>query len=542
MVMKREHVLLLAVLFLLCANGTAIAGTQDDAVIALHVRDLPAKAQLCTPDTLGFGTSPTVPCDQYVVEETPGNSNLIYVVVANAGSADGVAGLSLGIDYPTGVGTGITVVSWSLCADIEIPNSGWPAPGGGNVIAWNPVLNCQDTEVGNFGVHAVVGGFYTYAYDASVFKITRNENLQSGPEFKVADCAGSESNLVYPGGAGRVGIDAVPDPVHGGYRPCFPGLGRPVIKSVHDVVGDQGRQVRVQFDAAVNDVPEAFPGVTSYTLFRHVPDALIPATANPLSLPPGTWDMVGSVPAGGDPSYSVVVPTLCDSTILEGQCLSTFVVRAQTTVLGRVFDSAPDTGYSVDNLAPASPFNLLFAAPGVLSWDEAEEEDFAWYTVYGSASATFDGSAVAIYTTTETAQNLKDDWKLGGVPPYEYYHVTASDYSGNEGPASTALNTVGVGGPGLPQVFAMRQNRPNPFEAATLIQLDLPSADKVRLEIFDVRGRRVKTLVDGVLDAGEHPLTWSGHDDSGRIVPPGVYFYRVHAGAFRETRKAIRVR
>ena len=89
----------------------------------------------------------------------------------------------------------------------------------------------------------------------------------------------------------------------------------------------------------------------------------------------------------------------------------------------------------------------------------------------------------------------------------------------------------------LPSRFALHQNRPNPFRGTTLIAFDLPSGCPVTLEVFDLLGRRVATLADASFPAGRHTAEWDLRDLTGARVRPGVYAYRLSAGAFRERRK-----
>jgi flagellar hook assembly protein FlgD len=80
--------------------------------------------------------------------------------------------------------------------------------------------------------------------------------------------------------------------------------------------------------------------------------------------------------------------------------------------------------------------------------------------------------------------------------------------------------------------FSLSQNQPNPVSAKTgaRIAFTLPSAFRAQLTVYDVAGRRLRTLVDGLLDAGDHFQSWDGRDDRGQTVSPGIYFYRLTAG------------
>jgi len=94
----------------------------------------------------------------------------------------------------------------------------------------------------------------------------------------------------------------------------------------------------------------------------------------------------------------------------------------------------------------------------------------------------------------------------------------------------------------LPGSFALRGNSPNPTRSSSTIAFDLPSASKVDLGVFDVHGRRVATLVHGLVQAGRHEAVWSGRDALDQEVASGVYFYRLRAGETLLTRKALLVR
>lgn len=91
-----------------------------------------------------------------------------------------------------------------------------------------------------------------------------------------------------------------------------------------------------------------------------------------------------------------------------------------------------------------------------------------------------------------------------------------------------------------PVTFALRQNVPNPFNPATTIEYDVPrgGAD-VTIAVFDVAGRLARTLVDGFVAEGPQEVTWDGRNDAGRPLPSGLYFYRMTAAGFAETRKMV---
>jgi hypothetical protein len=96
-----------------------------------------------------------------------------------------------------------------------------------------------------------------------------------------------------------------------------------------------------------------------------------------------------------------------------------------------------------------------------------------------------------------------------------------------------------------PERLALYANQPNPFGAqtpATTLRFDLPQPAPVRLGVFDVGGRLVRTLVDGSLEAGEHSVTWDGRDARGTLVGSGVYFYTLETNGRQIARRMLVVR
>lgn len=316
----------------------------------------------------------------------------------------------------------------------------------------------------------------------------------------------------------------------------------PTIESVTDVGNDQGRQVRVRWYRSWYDEPDDGVDITEYTVWRRYEPALAAGPGREsdgadiarFGYPPGEWDYVTSVSARGEDFYSVVVPTLCDSTA-DGQCLSHFFVSAETPDPMTYFDSDPDSGYSIDNLAPGPPEGLHMMSATELAWDEAAEPDFDYFAVYGSDDGDFHGAEFIGYTV-DIYMEVSED-------PHRFYHVTATDFAGNEGEPATAENDFAYAGDGTcPAVFALRQNRPNPFRTATCIGFDLPARSHVVIDVIDVHGRVVRTLVQGTMLAERHRVSWDGKDAAGAEAGPGVYFVRMAAGEFSATRKMMLLR
>ncbi len=208
--------------------GSTFAGTQPECAFALH-----AKAHTTEATTICTTWSPNaarIACSYYNTHWPVGVNADVYLVLAMALEAPGIAGMSCGIQYDNATGSGVDVFGWTLCADLEFTNGAatcppdlppceWPISGGGNRICWVMTTNCQRTVIRPDGVHAVAGAFYLYAYGPDVFAITPNLNLPI-PELGVADCKASttlydlRSNQSWL--MGRVGFGTDP-----GYNPCW---------------------------------------------------------------------------------------------------------------------------------------------------------------------------------------------------------------------------------------------------------------------------------------------------------------------------------
>jgi hypothetical protein len=137
-----------------------------------------------------------LPCSEYVTNWIVGQNCDVYLVVGHGDPTAGIAGVSCRIQYDNMVGRGIDVFGWTLCADQEAVGAGsygdWPESGGSNTITWNPTINCQRTEIGDEGVHAVMGAFYVYAYSPDYLMV----NPVAGG-FEIRDCGGGTSTGDY---------------------------------------------------------------------------------------------------------------------------------------------------------------------------------------------------------------------------------------------------------------------------------------------------------------------------------------------------------
>ncbi len=216
------------------------------------------------------------------------------------------------------------------------------------------------------------------------------------------------------------------------------------ISGISDVGNDQGKQVSVKWSSFPGDDPL----VTNFSVFRKRDSLLTLASSSPvdksllLTYPPGEWDWLVTIPAFGETLYSVIVPTLKDSTIAEGMYWSLFFIRAGTDNPTVYFDSPVDSGYSLDNLSPSPPTGLFAShKPAVtkLVWKKSNSEDFDYYTLYRDTTSQFQPSPNNRFAFSIDSVFTDSTAQLG--EPY-YYLVSATDFSGNE--SNHSNQTMGI--------------------------------------------------------------------------------------------------
>jgi hypothetical protein len=310
----------------------------------------------------------------------------------------------------------------------------------------------------------------------------------------------------------------------------------PMISSITDIGNDQGRQVKITFDRSAHDDPVSATPVILYEAYRR--NDAPPALATTLDLAGMSsrqlldqgWTEVGTVHGHGKSEYSIDVPTIGDSTIADGPYNSTFFIRGATASSFTFFDSPIDSGYSLDNLAPGVPLNLVYQT-GDLTWDESNAADFDFFTVYGSNTSSF-GSAVVVNYSVAPAMDVSGS-------PYGYYFVTATDFSGNEGKPATVNTLTDAGGTPNNYVLSV-SNYPNPFNPRTTVSYTVPSPGRVTVSIYDARGSRVVTLIDNEESApGAYRADWDGRDDRGVVAASGVYFARIEHVSGTRSKKMV---
>jgi len=251
------------------------------------------------------------------------------------------------------------------------------------------------------------------------------------------------------------------------------------------------------------------------------------------------WELVGAQVANYSDAYSFLASTRQDS-VATNPGTTNFRIVAESYNQFTNWPSNVLSGRSVDNLAPDAP--LLLTAQRVasdvhLKWNRVRVTDLKNYSVYRKTS-TGVTPIPANFLATGTDTVLVD---ASAPASTLYYIVTAYDVHANQ---SAPSNEASVGTSthvgDLPPISGLTvlQNYPNPFAAATELEVGLPSAQTVTVVVYDVAGHRVRELETAGVK-GWQQITLAGVNQRGDPLASGVYFYRVHAGGETLTRKML---
>ena len=191
--------------------------------------------------------------------------------------------------------------------------------------------------------------------------------------------------------------------------------------------------------------------------------------------------------------------------------------------------------------------NLALAPDGaggaVIAWRDGRNSNDDIYAQrvdgLGGTRWVANGAGVCVQGNSQDQVQVASDGEGGAIFVWRDYRTSASSDI-----YATALTEYGTGveNPGAPGAFYLAQNFPNPFNPTTRITFGLKAPAAVSLRIYDASGRLVRVLVAETRAAGQCAELWDGRDSRGSAVASGMYFYRLDAGTFAQTRKMILVR
>ncbi|MFH0756324.1 MAG: T9SS type A sorting domain-containing protein [Bacteroidota bacterium] len=302
----------------------------------------------------------------------------------------------------------------------------------------------------------------------------------------------------------------------------------PKIISIEDVPNDQGGQVKITFYPSSYDGSDSQYQITTYSVEKLLEN--------------DGWETIKSIEAGKDSMYTIIASTSGDSTS-NGILWTTFHISAHTDNAAIFFVSNPDSGYSVDNIAPGTPQDFAawpMDSEILLTWNYNSENDLQQYAIYRSLEENFEPSEMATYTYA-TADTFYSDEQVSLNTMY-YYALSAFDHAGNESDISTIVSAiiqdVGViNDQHIPWQFRLYQNFPNPFHTMTRISFDLPTSSEVKVYIYNMEGTLVNEMSQKYYEAGHYELILNTSGFS-----PGFYFYKIEAGNFTDGGKLILIK
>jgi hypothetical protein len=255
------------------------------------------------------------------------------------------------------------------------------------------------------------------------------------------------------------------------------------------------------------------------------------------------------------PLDSVQTPLVieCASSGMRGQSI---IVESQFPSgwreVGTVHPRRVSTATVIDSV-PAGPVRLRFSGYAEVSSVARLARDNAqvtntWGRLEGAVSSSAGDVLAAIGAEDSVATALVGPdtlWAVFSGPTLRqdvvrdaFLGISATPVMASAATSYAASHPVSQQS-SIPTQFALYQNVPNPFRGSTTFRLDLPVGRMVRLEIFDVSGRRVRTLVNHFMPAGRQSVAWNQRDDAGAELGAGVYFARVQADTFRDRKKLI---
>jgi hypothetical protein len=235
-------------------------------------------------------------------------------------------------------------------------------------------------------------------------------------------------------------------------------------------------------------------------------------------------------------TFSAAVPKASPSSIV-GDGMNAITVRdaigrVQTLYIGEEKNlSVSANYYELPPMPPAGAFDARFSATQrMVETYPAKIEKAIEFPV----------------SVQSNAYPISVSWNVNGVESKKFELVAAGkttemSAAGTKVITDRKVNTfvVRLTSGNTPKVFALGQNYPNPFNPVTRFRVDVAKTSPVEVSVFDILGRRIATLLNGEREAGSYTMEWNGKDDQGLTAPTGMYFIRMTAGDFTDSKKIM---
>jgi C1A family cysteine protease len=312
-------------------------------------------------------------------------------------------------------------------------------------------------------------------------------------------------------------------------------------------------------DAADGDPSDISDGKFSITqpnqspvVSNPIPDTILVIGGIDFTRDLNAFPAVFSDPDSDELSYATnsSEPSVADATISESLLSVSPLSEGSANVTVTANDNRggqASTNFTVRVGMLNSPENLraiLQDSSVILTWDPPSSTSFFTlenYCIYYSKQSDpfnnpLDKDTTDANTTSFTHEHLTvgDEW---------HYAITAIYNGGRESPPCAEINIIIVGfedlASNIPNKYMLKQNYPNPFNPSTTIRFDLPKASHVVINVYDILGHKVKTLVNERYQPGSHSVVWDGNDENGLSVTSGTYLLRMQASEFVMVKKIL---
>ena len=315
-----------------------------------------------------------------------------------------------------------------------------------------------------------------------------------------------------------------------------------------------GNMVGNEYSIAIVDLTLNNPIVPGMGHIADISLYIEPTVPTGSSVEVGIVDMI-MADANNIPMYTESI----NPSIFVGTPMANFSLDTNLTMSGYAADNIT---ISLDNIVPISVFEMLlmdmpdgllvtavnpagrFADVGGLLLDNSGEDEDGNCFIFGYTI----GSGIPAGTGPILELSVQQKNYFGGHLGLFFGDVTARDENTNEvtvgatgyGMFSIALGTIDD--ISLPNRYTLYQNYPNPFNPVTVLQYDLPELSNVKLTIYDLAGRQVKSLVHETQAPGLKTIVWDARDDMGNKMGAGVYIYQLKTDNFIASKKMILVK